>query len=88
VFLLGLVGCPVTLRSGGSLLEDKGQSQRQNFFHTFPPWLAVRAGLAIPRAIHELIWGLFFIILVLIHCAVLAIAILWLITAKVFQRFG
>jgi phosphonate transport system permease protein len=25
------------------------------------PWLVVRAVLAVPRAIHELIWGLFFV---------------------------
>lgn len=53
------------------------------------PWLAVRAGLAIPRAIHELIWGLFFINIFGLDplVAVLAIAIPFgAITAKVFSE--
>ena len=51
------------------------------------PWLGVRAILAIPRAIHELIWGLFFINIFGLDplVAVLAIAISFgAITAKVF----
>lgn len=53
------------------------------------PWLAVRASLAIPRAIHELIWGLFFINIFGLDplVAVLAIAIPFgAITAKVFSE--
>ena len=53
------------------------------------PWLVVRAGLAIPRAIHELIWGLFFINIFGLDplVAVLAIAIPFgAITAKVFSE--
>jgi phosphonate transport system permease protein len=53
------------------------------------PWLAVRAVLAIPRAIHELIWGLFFINIFGLDplVAVLAIAIPFgAITAKVFSE--
>ncbi len=53
------------------------------------PWLAIRAGLAIPRAIHELIWGLFFINIFGLDplVAVLAIAIPFgAITAKVFAE--
>ncbi len=52
-------------------------------------WLAVRAGLAIFRAIHELIWGLFFINIFGLDplVAVLAIAIPFgAITAKVFSE--
>ncbi len=52
-------------------------------------WLVVRAGLAIPRAIHELIWGLFFINIFGLDplVAVLAIAIPFgAITAKVFSE--
>jgi phosphonate transport system permease protein len=53
------------------------------------PWLLVRAVLAIPRAIHELIWGLFFINIFGLDplVAVLAIAIPFgAITAKVFSE--
>jgi phosphonate transport system permease protein len=53
------------------------------------PWLAVRAVLAIPRAIHELIWGLFFINILGLDplVAILAIAIPFgAITAKVFSE--
>ncbi len=53
------------------------------------PWLALRAGLAIPRAIHELIWGLFFINIFGLDplVAVLAIAIPFgAITSKVFSE--
>jgi len=53
------------LRSGGSLLERQSQKPKARTFSLFIfpllPWLAWCAGLAIPRAIHELIWGLFFI---------------------------
>ncbi len=53
------------------------------------PWVVVRAGLAIPRAIHELIWGLFFVNIFGLDplVAVLAIAIPFgAITAKVFSE--
>jgi phosphonate transport system permease protein len=53
------------------------------------PWLAIRATLAIPRAIHELIWGLFFINIFGLDplVAVLAIAIPFgAMTAKVFSE--
>ncbi|MFQ4144263.1 PhnE/PtxC family ABC transporter permease [Chlorogloeopsis sp. ULAP02] len=53
------------------------------------PWLVIRATLAIPRAIHELIWGLFFINIFGLDplVAVLAIAIPFgAITAKVFSE--
>ncbi|WP_009632951.1 PhnE/PtxC family ABC transporter permease [Synechocystis sp. PCC 7509] len=53
------------------------------------PWLGIRAGLAIPIAIHELIWGLFFINIFGLDplVAVLAIAIPFgAITAKVFSE--
>ncbi len=51
------------------------------------PWLAVRAALAVPRAIHEVIWGLFFINIIGLDplTAILAIAIPFgAITGKVF----
>ncbi len=53
------------------------------------PWLAVRALLAIPRAIHEAIWGVFFVNIIGLDplTAVLAIAIPFgAITAKVFAE--
>ncbi|MFB8788357.1 MAG: ABC transporter permease subunit [Potamolinea sp.] len=53
------------------------------------PWLLVRAILAIPRAIHELIWGLFFVNIFGLDplVAILAIAIPFgAITAKVFSE--
>jgi phosphonate transport system permease protein len=53
------------------------------------PWLVVRAALAIPRAIHELIWGLFFVNIFGLDplVAILAIAIPFgAITAKVFSE--
>jgi phosphonate transport system permease protein len=53
------------------------------------PWLVVRAVLAIPRAIHELIWGLFFVNIFGLDplVAILAIAIPFgAITAKVFSE--
>lgn len=52
-------------------------------------WLVVRAALAVPRAIHELIWGLFFINIFGLEplVAVLAIAIPFgAITAKVYAE--
>ena len=57
--------------------------------HPYTPWLVVRAILAIPRAIHELIWGLFFVNIFGLDplVAILAIAIPFgTITAKVFSE--
>lgn len=53
------------------------------------PWLGVRAVLAVPRAIHEVIWGLFFVNIIGLDplTAILAIAIPFgAITAKVFAE--
>ncbi len=53
------------------------------------PWLLVRGGLAVPRAIHEAIWGLFFLHIFGLDplSAVLAIAVPFgAITAKVFAE--
>jgi phosphonate transport system permease protein len=53
------------------------------------PWLLVRGGLAVLRAIHEVIWGLFFVNTIGLDplSAVLAIAIPYsAITAKVFSE--
>lgn len=54
-----------------------------------PLWTTVRGGLAFPRAIHELIWGLFFLNIIGLDplVAVLAIAIPFgAIVAKVFSE--
>ncbi|WP_373530381.1 PhnE/PtxC family ABC transporter permease [Nostoc sp.] len=77
--LLGLVGGILSSEVWWSVLVGGFQSQ----------WLLVRAILAIPRAIHELIWGLFFINIFGLDplVAVLAIAIPFgAITAKVFSE--
>ncbi len=53
------------------------------------PWLGVRAVLAVPRAIHEIIWGLFFVNILGLTplTGILAIAIPFgAITAKVFSE--
>ncbi len=53
------------------------------------PWLGIRAILAVPRAIHEIIWGLFFINILGLTplTGILAIAIPFgAITAKVFSE--
>jgi phosphonate transport system permease protein len=53
------------------------------------PWAAVRASLAIPRAIHEVIWGLFFVNVLGLNplAAIFGIAIPFgAITAKVFAE--
>ncbi len=53
------------------------------------PWLVARAALALPRAIHEVIWGLFFVNIIGLDplTAILAIAIPFgAITAKVFSE--
>ena len=53
------------------------------------PWLAVRAVLAVPRAIHEAVWGLIFINILGLNpvSAILALAIPFgAITAKVFSE--
>ena len=82
--LLGLIG-------GVLSAEVWWQSINSGRFHRFyvMPWLAVRVGLAIPRAIHELIWGLFFINIFGLDplVAIGAIAIPFgAITAKVFSE--
>jgi len=79
--LLGLVG--------GVLCSEVWWRQSASVGSFQAPWLIVRAALAIPRAIHELIWGLFFINIFGLDplVAVLAIAIPFgAITAKVFSE--
>ncbi len=70
-----------------SLSPRRGANSTRSWGMT--PWLIVRSGLAIPRAIHEVIWGLFFINVIGLDpmSAILAIAIPFgAITAKVFSE--
>ena len=66
-----------------------GRARRFGFAGYRVPWLTTRGMLAVPRAIHEIIWGLFFINIFGLNpmTAVLAIAIPFgAITAKVFSE--
>lgn len=80
-FIGGLLSSEVWWRSFGS-------NQSENRTPT-TPWLFVRGCLAVPRAIHELIWGLFFVNIFGLDplVGILAIAIPFgAITAKVFSE--
>ncbi len=70
-----------TLLPGRSVMEGGGRSRE--------PWLLVRALLAVPRSIHEAVWGLLFVNVFGLNplTAVLALAIPFgAITAKVFSE--
>ncbi len=70
-------------------LYESVETFHRNVCRSQAPWVVVRAVLAIPRAIHELIWGLFFVNIFGLDplVAVLAIAIPFgAITAKVFSE--
>lgn len=82
----------VTLGFIGGLLSSevwwRSLYQRENRTPT-TPWLFVRGCLSVPRAIHELIWGLFFVNIFGLDplVGILAIAIPFgAITAKVFSE--
>jgi phosphonate transport system permease protein len=80
--IIGLVG---GILSSEVWWQSVSPTQRR---HPYTPWLIIRAILAIPRAIHELIWGLFFVNIFGLDplVAILAIAIPFgTITAKVFS---
>jgi phosphonate transport system permease protein len=85
--LLGLVGG--VLSSEVWWQSVAGVRSQKRGVRSRTPWLVVRAILAIPRAIHELIWGLFFVNIFGLDplVAILAIAIPFgAITAKVFSE--
>lgn len=95
---LGYAVCGVALSTllgviGGVLMSEVWwkalrSSSRKGSGH-FGPWLTVRGLFAIPRAIHEVIWGLFFVNVLGLTplTAILAIAIPFgAITAKVFSE--
>ena len=82
--LLGLVGGVLTSEVWWQSVSSHGRRALVS-----QVWLVLRVCLAIPRAIHELIWGLFFINIFGLDplVAVLAIAIPFgAITAKVFSE--
>ncbi|MBW4640892.1 MAG: ABC transporter permease subunit [Gloeocapsa sp. UFS-A4-WI-NPMV-4B04] len=87
----GVCGTAFSLIFGlvGGILSSEVWWQSISLVKFPTPWLVVRFFLAIPRAIHELIWGLFFINIFGLDplVAVLAIAIPFgAITAKVFSE--
>lgn len=83
--LLGLIGGVLMSEVWWQALRASSRGERGHY----APWLAVRGILAIPRAIHEIIWGLFFVNILGLTplTAILAIAIPFgAITAKVFSE--
>ena len=83
--LIGFVGGVLSSEVWWQSITGRAREHRPYGF----PWLVVRAVLAIPRAIHELIWGLFFVNIFGLDplVAILAIAIPFgTITAKVFSE--
>lgn len=74
---------------GGVLSSDVWWQAMSPTRHGRGIWWTIRAGLSVPRAIHELIWGIFFINILGLNplVAILAIAIPFgAITAKVFSE--
>jgi phosphonate transport system permease protein len=87
-FFSVLIGLVAGILSSEIWWESVLKTQKRKLI-TQSPWLVVRGVLAIPRAIHELIWGLFFVNIFGLDplVAVLAIAIPFgAITAKVFSE--
>ncbi|RME49393.1 MAG: ABC transporter permease subunit, partial [Caldilineae bacterium] len=83
-FVGGVLASEVWWRA---VMPSRGGGRRWSGYRT--PWLVVRGGLALPRAIHEIIWGLFFVNILGLTplTAILAIAIPFgAITAKVFSE--
>lgn len=84
--LIGGVGGLLSSETWWHVVAGAGQ---RSGWRTAAPWLAVRAVMAVPRAIHEVIWGLILINILGLDplSAVLAIAIPFgAITAKVFAE--
>ncbi|MCA1993280.1 MAG: ABC transporter permease subunit [Coleofasciculus sp. S288] len=85
--LIGLVGG--VLSSEVWWQSVAGVRSQESGVRSYAPWVLIRGLLAVPRAIHELIWGLFFINIFGLDplVAILAIAIPFgTITAKVFSE--
>lgn len=82
--LIGIVGGVLSSQVWWQSVQQRTRGARNLYV---APWLGVRGALAVPRAIHEVIWGLFFINILGLDplVAVLAIAIPFgAITAKVY----
>ena len=87
-FFSVLIGLVAGILSSEIWWESVLKTQKRKLI-TQSPWVVVRGVLANPRAIHELIWGLFFVNIFGLDplVAVLAIAIPFgAITAKVFSE--
>jgi len=87
--LLGVVGGVLASEVWWQSVFPPRGTESRRFSGYKAPWLGLRAGLAIPRAIHEIIWGLFFVNILGLDplTAILAIAIPFgAITAKVFSE--
>ncbi|HEY9652613.1 MAG TPA: hypothetical protein V6C95_18295, partial [Coleofasciculaceae cyanobacterium] len=87
--VIGLIGGILSAQVWWQSVAAVGSRNTSLFQKIQAPWLIVRAVLAIPRAIHELIWGLFFVNILGLDplVAILAIAIPFgAITAKVFSE--
>ncbi|MBD1942166.1 ABC transporter permease subunit, partial [Coleofasciculus sp. FACHB-712] len=87
--LIGLVGGVFSSEIWWQSVSNSKLKTQNSKLKPQPPWVVVRGILAIPRAIHELIWGLFFVNIFGLDSlvAVLAIAIPFgAITAKVFSE--
>ena len=83
--LLGLIGGLLMSEVWWKALRASGGGKGNHY----APWLTIRGLFAIPRAIHEIIWGLFFVNILGLTplTAILAIAIPFgAITAKVFSE--
>lgn len=87
--LLGLVGGVLASQVWWQSVFLTGTRQESPLSHYKFFWLSIRALLSIPRAIHELLWGLFFVNIFGLDplVAILAITIPFgAITAKVFSE--
>jgi phosphonate transport system permease protein len=85
--LIGMVGGVLSSEVWWQSVFPGRETSGRRFGAHLAPWVATRAVLAVPRAIHEVIWGLFFINILGLDplVAVLAIGIpLGAITAKVY----
>ena len=85
--LIGLVGGLLSSEVWWQSIRTAGAGQAEAAAGA--PWLAVRGVLAVPRAIHEAVWGLIFISILGLNpiSAILALAIPFgAITAKVFSE--
>jgi phosphonate transport system permease protein len=87
--LLGAAGGVLASEAWWELVRPPGRRGRWRLLGVRAPWLAVRGALAVPRAIHEIVWGILLVSVLGLDpvVAVLAIGIPFgAITAKVFSE--